>query len=137
VKGKGNPLVGPFRTTALAVSLSFVLIASSCGGDDDSDASPTAPPGDPANIAVSMVDNEFLPAAINVPVGMPVTITATNDGAAVHNLLVTIDGTQHGTELMVNPGAGSSFEVTFPEAGEYDFVCGFHLPDMKGTITAE
>lgn len=113
-----------------------VLLASACGGDDD-DATPTATPAEASTEqTVSMVDNVFVPDTLIVPVGVPVTFTAKNDGQAVHNMLITVDDAQFSSDLLVGPGESSTFEATFPHPGEYNFVCGLHLPDMAGTITA-
>jgi len=118
----------------MVVAGSFLLAA--CGGDDGT-ASPTASAATPSSsVTVSMMDNVFVPSELVVPVGVPVTFTASNDGAAVHNMLVTVGDTQFRSDLMVAPGDSSEFRVTFPERGDFAFVCGLHLPDMAGTISA-
>jgi len=117
----------------MVIAGSFLLAA--CG--DDGTASPTATAAIPSSsVAVSMMDNVFVPNELVVPIGVPVTFIATNDGAAVHNMLVTVGDTQFRSDLMVAPGDSSEFQVTFPERGDYAFVCGLHLPDMAGTISA-
>lgn len=123
------------RTLIASVAGSTTLMLAACGGDGGGAPGPATTKAD-GEVVVSMADNRFVPHEITVSAGRSITVVARNDGAAVHNLLVTVDGRQSGTDLMVGPGESSTFEVTFPKAGTYEFVCGLHLPDMAGTFTA-
>jgi plastocyanin len=90
-------------------------------------------------ITVSMRDNVFVPATFRVPLGLPVRVTAVNDGVEVHNMLVEgEDGdTAFLSDVRVSAGESSTFEVVFDAPGSYRFSCGFHLPGMVGTISVE
>lgn len=143
-------------------AIGAALLLGACGGDDDDTdggngggETPTSAVTEPANgetpdngdngdngeaedeWEISMIDNEFVPNTFVVPVGEPVTITATNDGIAVHNMVVKLPDGNVSSDALVRPGDSSTFEVTFPEAGTYDFQCDYHMPDMVGTITAQ
>jgi plastocyanin len=134
----------------LLAAAGLMVGAAACGGSSSaSETDPTAPPVQATNtpagdgdsgpsvqtIEVSMLDNHFEPKDIVVPVGQKVTIVASNDGVAVHNMVVK--DTEFKSETMVMAGAESSFDVIFDSPGTYDFQCDFHVPDMVGTITAE
>jgi plastocyanin len=86
-----------------------------------------------------MRDNVFVPETIRVPLGLPVRVTAVNDGVEVHNMLVEgEDGdTAFLSDVRVSAGESSTFEMFFEAPGTYSFSCGFHLPGMVGTITVE
>lgn len=61
-----------------------------------------------------------------VTAGVPVTFR--NDGGAEHTV------TFESIDFDVNIGAGASAEYTFDTPGTYEYVCKYHLPDMRGTI---
>lgn len=145
------------RLAVPAVAIAGLLFAA-CGGDDDDTGnggngggeSPTAtavngngdnggetPADTVTEITVEMHDNFFEPDNFSVKVGETITITAPNVGAAVHNMVVIgADGEERlaMTDMMVQAGEESVFEVTFDTAGTYDFQCDYHMPDMVGTI---
>lgn len=148
----------PRRLLLLVASASLVVGIAACGNDDDNGANgngdpTTAPATEPANgngnggdngngngeavteITISMQDNFFEPAEITIPVGQSVSITAKNEGVAVHNMVIR--DTDFGSDMMVTAGDESTFEVQFSEAGTYTYECSYHLPDMVGTITVE
>lgn len=81
---------------------------------------------------VSVVDNDFDPAQIEVSSGT--TITWTNDGDTPHT--VTAD---NGSFESGNLDPGDSFEQTFTEAGEYSYFCDYHGSEggtgMSGVVT--
>jgi plastocyanin len=60
------------------------------------------------------------------------TVTWTNLDGADHTV------TQNGGQVFKSPdlATGATFEVTFDEAGTYQYICKFH-PAMRGTITVE
>jgi plastocyanin len=131
----------------LASAALMVGIAACGGGDSDDDDSRTVPAvtatsadgngGGPSveTIVVEMHDNFFEPPALTVPVGQTVTIVARNTGVALHNMVIL--DTEFKSDALVNAGDESTFEVTFSKAGEYDFQCDYHVPDMVGTITVQ
>ena len=131
-------------TSLLALT---VLVAAGCGGDDD-DATPTtvatvttpAPTDEPATTdapapttaAPEVGETEIVIADFaftgvqEVPVGT--TIVVTNADAATHTF-TAVDGSFDSGAL----AQGDTFEVTFTDAGEFEYVCNFH-PSMTGTI---
>lgn len=144
------------KQLALIVPASLVLVAvaAACGGGDDDDAtatpttavaSPTSSGGNGApvsgdDIAIEMTDNVFTPSEITVPVNTEVEITVENKGLAVHNMHVVSadkEGKDFASDLLVNPGASSTFEVKFTKTGTYDFKCDYHFPEMVGVITVQ
>ena len=76
-------------------------------------------------------DYSFTPTTIDLTAGKTVTISATNDGAAKHNL--TIKGLKVNVELP--PGSTKTATVKGAKAGTYEFHCEYHPTQMKGTIT--
>jgi plastocyanin len=100
----------------LLVPLSLVVLVAACGGDDDDSAS--SEPG-----VVIVKDNKFEPKTAEVAVGD--TVTWRFEGSSAHN--VTLD--DEASDLKKT----GTFEHTFDEAGEFDYVCTVH-PGMKGTV---
>jgi len=73
----------------------------------------------------------FLPARITVNVGA--TVTWTNDDTAAHTVTSGAGAAPDGhfdSSLFM---AGTSFDVTFPESGTFDYFCMVH-PWMLGTV---
>lgn len=102
----------------LCAALALVVALGACGGDDDDDAADE--PG-----VVRVVDNAFEPKTTEIAVGD--TVTWTFEGNSAHN--VTHDDDEFESELMKD----GTFEHTFDEAGEFDYVCTVH-PGMEGTV---
>lgn len=130
----------PSRITGLAVGLMFLVVLTACGGSSGSggaseDSNESAPDTAPIVVDVEMTDNAFVPSAITVAVGQQVEFALKNSGAAIHDM--RIENTEFKSEVVINPGATSSFSALFTEAGVYTFVCDYHLPSMVGTITVE
>jgi len=76
---------------------------------------------------VQVVDFEFQPGSLTIPVGA--TVTWTNAGQRPHTVSAD-DGSFDSGRL----DPGESFSHTFTEPGTYSYHCGFH-PQMQGTIT--
>jgi plastocyanin len=104
----------------LLLVCTLALVVAACGGDDDDGAS--AEPG-----VVIVDDNVFKPKEITVAVGD--TVTWRFEGGNAHN--VTFDEGES-SELMKE----GTFERTFDEPGELDYVCTVH-PGMEGTVVVE
>ena len=100
----------------LLVALALLLV--SCGDD----------PAQP-DITVSMLDNSYDQESYRVPVGG--TVRFTNDGRNPHNAFDTGDSwsTQDATGgvLML---AGDTADMTFDEAGTYEFFCTIHATEQ-------
>lgn len=82
--------------------------------------------------SVSVIDNDFDPAQLEVSSGT--TITWTNNGDLPHT--VTAD---NGSFESGNLDPGGTFEQTFSDPGEYSYYCEYHGASggtgMSGTIT--
>lgn len=139
---------------ALSVGASLLALAlgAACGGGNGDapnkgNVSPTATEAasssDPVSgdaITISMTDNAFDSNSITIPVNTTVLVTVLNDGQAPHNMHVLskdAEGKDFMSDMLVNPGASSTFEIMFTTKGEFTFQCDFHLPDMVGTITVQ
>lgn len=85
---------------------------------------PAAPATVPA--AVSVVDDEFLPAALEVTVGQEVVWT--NDGEAAHT--VTAEDGSFDSGIVA---AGATFRRTFEEPGTVAYLCAVH-PGMTAEV---
>jgi uncharacterized cupredoxin-like copper-binding protein len=108
----------------LAVFLSLMLV--SCGGAG----------GASTSIDVTMTDFQFQPNQYTVPAGQEIALTATNNGAVIHNFVIMKLGTTAGDffddedvpnvywEVELPPGADAETSFTAPsEPGEYEVVC--------------
>lgn len=80
---------------------------------------------EPAVHEVTMANSAFTPAELEIAAGE--TVRFTNDDYVTHNVVVT-DGPR--TPALRN---GQSAEMTFADAGTYDYICSFHR-DMGGRI---
>ena len=125
---------------ALALAAPIVALMAGCGGGDGSAA---------ATVAIHF--SRFAPGAIEVPAGVPVTFTLTNDDPIDHEWIVGTaevharhrTGTEpfhatRPTEVTIPALESRETTVVFDEAGEYQFIC--HLPGhetygMVGTLT--
>ena len=96
-----------------------VAALAACGGDDDGGAAAESD-------VVTVEDNKFEPKETTVAVGD--TVTWEWKGSAAHN--VTSDDFESD---LISEG---TFEYTFEEAGEYEYVCTVH-PGMTGTVIVE
>ena len=101
----------------LLAALPLLAVLAACGGDDDDDTASS----DPGVVIVD--DNTFKPKTITVGVGD--TVTWQFEGASAHN----VNSDDFESELMKE----GTFEHTFDEAGEFDYVCTVH-PGMSGTV---
>jgi plastocyanin len=103
----------------LALAACAVLVAAGCGGAGE-DAAPVAA------TEVEMVKSyRFDPKVIEIETGQ--TVTWTNEDNFTHTVQVDGQGDHE-----VEPGG--SVEITFDEAGTFDYVCTLHSKDMDGTV---
>jgi plastocyanin len=138
--------------TSRAVGLAAcLLLATACTADDgtepidqtqddETDGAAAAPddaeaPDDAADepateTEVSVVDNAFEPAEVEVTVAA--TVTWTHDGDLTHDVTAE-DGTFASNSLQ----AGESFEHTFDEPGTFAYLCTIHGATMSGTVIVE
>ncbi len=80
--------------------------------------------------AIEIVDFTFAPKEVTVAVGD--TLTWTNLDSAVH----TVTGNENELLLSDDLSQDATYEVTFDEAGTFEYFCKFHR-NMVGTITVE
>jgi plastocyanin len=124
--------------------LPAVVIAAACGGGGDATSPkggnnpggspgttpPTTPPITPvATSAVTVSNDQFTPASVQVPVGTTVTWTWAA-GATAHNVSFA-DGVSSGDR-----GANASYSRTFSTAGTFSYVCTLH-GGMQGTVLVQ
>jgi plastocyanin len=119
------------------VVLAVVVVAAACGGGGYN--SPTSPnnPGSTGNPggssgsptatnAVTIGNNNFTPANIQVAVGT--TVTWTWDASAVTHNVTFADGVASGDK-----GANATYTRTFAAAGTFQYQCTIH-PGMTGSV---
>ena len=102
------------------------LIVSACGSGDAS--------GPEAQI-VRVVDDEFSPKLLRVPVGS--TVIWESGGANDHNVIASDGSWQAVSSDYFEYGIitkGDQFEHTFNEAGVYEYYCPFHGTNNKGMV---
>jgi plastocyanin len=135
----------PFRPVVLSLLALLAACTSSSWGSTPPPTSSTGADSGTANRSVtptsanpapsgnaqsvSIVNFEFSPATLSVPVGTKVTWT--NKGSAAHT--VTADQGAFDSHA-VQPGA--SFAFTFTKAGTYAYHCTIH-PSMKATVAVQ
>jgi plastocyanin len=101
-------------------------------------ASPAA--GAAQAIDETMTDNKFSATAVTVKANQPVTITAPNKGAAVHNWNLIGQKDASGKDIktaLLDPGKSESITFTISKPGTYNFQCDVHPTEMKGTLTVQ
>jgi plastocyanin len=99
------------RRALIAVAAALAL---GCSGGDNNPTQPSSNNGS----TVAVVNNQFNPATITVPVGSTVT-WQWNSGGVTHNVTFQ-DGTTSG-----NMSSGS-FPRTFQAAGTFPYLCTIH-----------
>ncbi len=127
--------------TSTAVLLSLTLLLTACGSKGPS-------------IDVTLNDFSFTPDSFTVPAGVPVSVHATNDGAATHDFIIMKKGVTvtppfgdkdkanvYWQLIGIAPGSTVTGTFTAPtEPGTYEIVCGVpgHLDKgMKATLTVQ
>jgi nitrite reductase (NO-forming) len=89
----------------------------------------------PTAVTIELVDIAFKPTDVEIAAGVPVEITLTNNGLALHNF----DQPDLGINVNLGPGQSETVTVTAP-AGDYDFLCnipGHAAAGMVGTLHAK
>jgi plastocyanin len=114
----------------------LIVLAGSCGGDDDEEPAATSDVGTEApaegtgpaefDQEVQMVNIAFEPAEIDVPVG-GVVVWVNGDGV---DHTTTADEGQWDSGVVAS---GESFEFTFDEPGTYTYTCLIHA-QMQGSV---
>lgn len=141
------------RKSLALIAIVIPLALAACGDDDDEETTSAATSettteetttddaaqtgGGGEELTISETEFALDPADPTVAAG-EVTITATNDGATLHNLEVEGNGVE---EITDDLDPGQSGELTLDlEPGEYEMYCaiGDHAAQgMEGTLTVE
>jgi plastocyanin len=83
-----------------------------------------------SDIAVDIVNFEFLPATITINRGD--TVVWTNSDTAPHDVTFTQAGATNSARMIT----GDTYRYTFANAGIYDYYCSIH-PNMKARVIVE
>lgn len=113
------------------LALLAVPVLAACGGGGGGGGSSAAADA----VKVEMTEFAFSPDTLTAKVGEPLKLNLVNEGSVVHDFVIEATGTSSG-ELAA--GESKVVEVTFQEAGEYDFICsvpGHATSGMVGKIT--
>ncbi len=153
-----NPRASGFQIGAIVAVAAVVLAGGTIwaianedeteGHEEEPQATEPAGPDNGGGTTITMTDNAFEQTNLTAPAGEEAVFTVVNDGAAIHNVHVAIDGdfaedfcTTGGEAPCTDPArisAGGEGTLTFTlEAGDYDFRCDFHPTEMTGTLTVE
>ena len=117
---------------AATATLTIILAALACGGDDEADGGSNVTAASPQIVEVTAKDFSFVPPKLRGTVGAPIEITLKNTGQAAHTF--TIDEFNVDTE--VAPGEETTLTVLPAEPGEFNYYCRFHEGrGMRGAIT--
>jgi plastocyanin len=107
-----------------SMALAALLAATACSGDGGDGVQG---PGDGPEGDVQVENNRFDPAALQVETGATVVWVWASNGVE-HN--VTFED-----EVASDDQGSGTFQRTFAEAGEYDYLCTIHGAGMSGTVT--
>lgn len=83
----------------------------------------------PTTYTIEIKDNFFDPEEKSVQVGD--TVEWVHKGDHTHNV-ISEDGEEFKSDDL--PSGSPPFTHTFTKAGDFPYVCTFHLPDMAGKI---
>ena len=141
------------RKSLALIAIVIPLALAACGDDDDEETTSAATSettteetttddaaqtgGGGEELTISETEFALDPADPTVAAG-EVTITATNDGATLHNLEVEGNGVEEITDDL-DPGQSGELMLDL-EPGEYEMYCaiGTHAAQgMEGTLTVE
>jgi len=141
------------RKSLALIAIVIPLALAACGDDDDEETTSAATSettteetttddaaqtgGGGEELTISETEFALDPADPTVAAG-EVTITATNDGATVHNLEVEGNGVEEITDDL-DPGQSGELKLDL-DPGEYEMYCaiGTHAAQgMEGTLTVE
>ncbi len=132
----------------LTVSMLVAALAAcggSGGGYNTSPSTTPTPPGPgggtpPSDNVVTLGDESFSPATLNVAVGTTVTWkwTCSNDGYGYTTGCVTHTVTfDDGSNIASAPQDSGTFNRTFAAAGTYKYHCAIHGAAMSGSVVVK
>ena len=106
--------------------LIFSILLLACGAGDASSEEP---------LVIRIVDDEFSPKVINVPVGS--TVIWESGGSNNHNVIASDGSWQAISSDYFEYGIitkGDQYEYTFEEPGVYEYYCPYHGTNNKGMV---
>lgn len=118
------------------VGCGAAVVLTACGGSGTGPDNPLQPPPGPAVPfdTVLIVDNAFGPEAVKITLNGTLTFEWAGTNVMQHNVRWASGPT------IPPPGptqaTGAPFEVTFAQAGTYEFVCTLHTA-MQGAVFVE
>jgi plastocyanin len=123
------------RAGPLVAALTLAAgLASGCQGVPASAGSAAG-----RQVTVRALDTmRFDPATVTVPAGQPVQLTLKNDGALIHDFVLS-DGVAAPFKVEANGKASANATLTVLQPGTYTYVCaqpGHEAAGMKGTLVA-
>ena len=104
----------------------FSILLLACGSGDASSEEP---------LVIRIVDDEFSPKVINVPVGS--TVIWESGGSNNHNVIASDGSWQAISSDYFEYGIitkGDQYEYTFEEPGVYEYYCPYHGTNNKGMV---
>ena len=114
------------RTPVLLSVLAALAVAGTgCGGDNDGSAG-----GDSGATQATIKTFMYEPDPIETEAGS--TVTWTNEDDILHTVTLAKSGEGEAFDEKLD-GAGTKAEVTFPEAGTFEYLCTVHA-GMEGTV---
>jgi hypothetical protein len=87
---------------------------------------------EPAPVAISIRDHQFVPAEVPVPVGVKVELTVRNE----QSVPAEFESTSLHREKVIAPGGAASVYIGPLQAGRYEFFDDFH-PATRGIVVAK
>ena len=114
------------KNLRILLFIGLSIIIASCGSQEASG---------PEVQIVKVVDDEFSPKVLRVPVGS--TVIWESGGANDHNVIASDGSWQAVSSDYFEYGIitkGDQFEHTFTEAGVYEYYCPFHGTNNKGMV---
>ncbi|MEK6708054.1 MAG: cupredoxin family protein [Pseudomonadota bacterium] len=148
-----------FIASVLAISLILAGTVAQAYQDNEEESAAVGQRGDPAKVSrtveITMVDNRFKPAEIEVKQGETVKFVLRNTGKKKHEMMIgsmaqldkhakmmkQYPDMEHPDPNMVSVDPGKSGELVwqFTEAGTVDFACPLpgHYKGMRGKIIIE
>ena len=104
----------------------FSVIIAACGGEEATSQQ---------SLIIRVVDDEFSPKVINVPVGS--TVVWESGGSNNHNVIASDGSWQAISSDYFEYGIitkGDQYEYTFDEPGVYEYYCPYHGTNNKGMV---
>ncbi len=141
----------------LVMACALLLVVGACGGDSKDVGKAADAAKASRTIEIRALDNKFEPTDIKVKPDETVTLSVTNAGTELHELLLGDKKTQddhdkemagmgdaemkmsdEGNRIFVEPGETKQLTWTFPSKGSVIFGChmpGDYAAGMKGTVS--